>query len=138
MPAKAKKSELKFKPKRLARQPQLPGVQDNRVASLENAALNYAEIRDQRQELTKQESDLKQSLLKLMHKLHRTEYKRDGISITVEVEQETVKVRVRAQKDMPEGEEPPNENESPDGEQEEEQEEEEQEQPSSASEESPF
>ena len=95
MLAKAKKSRLKSKPKRLPRQRQLPGVENNRIASIENAALSYAEVLDARMQLTKRESDLKQQLLTLMHKLHITEYRRNGISVAVVVEQEKVHVKVR-------------------------------------------
>ena len=96
MPAKAKKSK---KPKRLPRQRQLPGVENNRIASIENAALSYAEVLEARMQLTKQESDLKQHLLTLMHKLHKTEYRRNGISVAVVVEQEKVHVKVRGEED---------------------------------------
>jgi hypothetical protein len=112
---------VKEKSKSIPRQRQLPGVQNTKIAAIENAALDYAEIRDKRQELSKQESDLKQSLLKLMHKLHKTEYRRNGIVVTVEVEEETVKVRVKSEKEPdeddeddggPDGEEQPEEEES--------------------------
>ena len=99
MLAKAKKSRLKSKPKRLPRQRQLPGVENNRIASIENAALSYAEVLEARMQLTKQESDLKQQLLTLMHKLHKTEYRRNGISVAVVVEQEKVHVKVRPEKE---------------------------------------
>lgn len=110
MPVKTKKpvhhpkaSKKIRHPKRvIPRQQQLPGVEDNKLAAIENLAMDYAEIRDQRQELSKRESELKQDLLKLMHKLNRKEYKRDGISVIVEVEEETVKVRVRAEKEAEE------------------------------------
>jgi len=84
---------------RIPRQEVLPGVGDVKIAAIENAALDYAEIRDQRQELTTQEVDLKKKLLDLMHAKDLKEYKRNGISVKVILEQENVKVRVRAEDD---------------------------------------
>ncbi len=88
--------------RRIPRQEVLPGVGDTKIAAIENAALDYAEIRDQRQELTKQEVDLKKKLLDLMHAKEITEYKRNGISVKVILEQENVKVRVRAEDELDE------------------------------------
>jgi hypothetical protein len=87
-----KKAEPK---RRIPRQQVLPGVGDTKIAAIENAALDYAEIRDKRQALSADESSLKKELLSLMHKSGKTEYKRNGISIKVVVEEETVKVRVK-------------------------------------------
>lgn len=96
-----KKAAKKSPPKknRIPRQDVLPGVGDEKIAAIENAALDYAEIRDQRQELTTQEVNLKKKLLDLMHKKELTEYKRNGISVKVVLEQENVKVRVRESED---------------------------------------
>jgi hypothetical protein len=91
------------KPKRrIPRQEVLPGVGDVKIAAIENAALDYAEIRDSRQELTKQEVDLKKKLLDLMHAKDLKEYKRNGISVVVKMEEETVKVRVRSEDELEE------------------------------------
>src|SRR6266568_7326025 len=95
---KAKKSVAKKSTttkRRIPRQDALPGMGDAKIAAIETAALDYAEIRDKRQELTGQESSLKKELLTLMHKLGKTEYKRNGISVKVVTEEETVKVRVK-------------------------------------------
>ena len=83
------------KPRRIPRQDALPGMGDAKIQAIETAALDYAEIRDKRQELTAEESSLKKELLTLMHKLGKKEYRRNGISVVVKVEEETVKVRVR-------------------------------------------
>jgi len=113
MADKAKRSHHKKKdsPKPVAkktipRQTSLPGMGDNKIQAIENAAMDYAEIRDQRQELTTQEIDLKKRLLDLMHKEGKTEYKRDGISVKIVVEEETVKVRVKEESDLPTVDEP--------------------------------
>ena len=83
------------KQRRIPRQDTLPGMGDAKIQAIETAALDYAEIRDKRQELTAEESSLKKELLTLMHKLGKKEYRRNGISVVVKVEEETVKVRVR-------------------------------------------
>jgi hypothetical protein len=46
----AKKANGKPEKKRIPRQAIIPGVGDEKIAAIENAALDYAEIRDQRQE----------------------------------------------------------------------------------------
>jgi len=94
---KAKKAAKKSK---LPRQEVLPGVGDKKIAAIENAALDYAEIRDQRMELSTQEVDLKKKLLDLMHAKKLKEYKRNGISVIIKHEEETVKVRVKAEEDL--------------------------------------
>lgn len=81
MKAKKAKKEAKpaAKPKRhIPRQAALPGMENTKIAAIENAALDYAEIRDQRQALTIQEVDLKSKLLKLMHANGKTEYRQRG------------------------------------------------------------
>jgi hypothetical protein len=57
--------------------------------------LDYADIRDQRQELNAKEVELKSKLISLMHKHKLENYEHDGVTIRLEVEEETVKVRVR-------------------------------------------
>jgi len=93
------KKKSKPKPKavkrRIPRQDALPGIGDEKITAIENAALDYAELRDQRQELTKQEVELKGKLIDLMHAKKLTEYKRNGISVKLVVEEESVKVRVK-------------------------------------------
>ena len=77
------------------RQADLPGTEDRTIKALEDAAFQYAEIRDQRIDLNKSESDLKSTLLALMKKHGKKTYTRDGISIELVAEAETVKVKVR-------------------------------------------
>ena len=88
-------------PKKKARQKRLPGMQDAKLEALHNAALSYAEIRDQRQALTKQEVDLKGSLLTLMHRHKKDHYEYNGVTVDLVAEQETVKVRVKKAKQDP-------------------------------------
>ncbi len=85
---------------RIPRQDVLPGVGDEKIAAIENAAYDYAEGRDERQELTKKEVELKTRLLDLMHSKGLTEYKRNGISVKVLVEKEKVQVRVKEEGEL--------------------------------------
>lgn len=79
------------------KQGELPGI-ERKLKDLHEAALDYAVIRDERQELTLREVAAKTKLLDLMHKHKKEEYEYDGVSIRVVHEEETVKVRV-AKKD---------------------------------------
>jgi len=90
------------KPRRIPRQEVIPGIGDQKIAAIENAALDYAEIRDERQELTAKEVKLKERLMDLMHNKGLKEYKRGGISVKLVPEGENVKVRVRAEEDLDE------------------------------------
>jgi hypothetical protein len=105
MASKAKKKSAKktatTKKHRIPRQDVLPGVGDEKIVAIENAALDYAEIRDERQQLTVKEVECKKRLLDLMHAKKLTSYKRNGISVKVEVEEETVRVRVKEEEDLP-------------------------------------
>ena len=88
----------KKEPKKIARQDRLPGMKDAKISALQNAALDYAEIRDQRQELTKQEVDLKTRVINLMHKHGKDTYDYQNVHIELVKEDETVKVRIKKQK----------------------------------------
>lgn len=101
MAEKPKRSHHKKKdsPKKIARQPRLPGMADAKISSLHNAALDYAEIRDQRQELTTQEVDLKAKLIRLMHDNKKETYDYNGVHIELVHEDETVKVRIKRVKE---------------------------------------
>ena len=76
----------------------LPGLSDRAIKPLEDAAEAYADLRDQKQQLAADETDLKAKVLKLMHQHGKTSYHRGGITITVE-ELENVKVRGRRKGD---------------------------------------
>jgi hypothetical protein len=73
----------------------LPGMEDHAIKALEDVAESYAEIRDQRMELTQREHELKSNALKLMHRYDKTIYRHNGVEITVVVGEEDVKVRVK-------------------------------------------
>lgn len=90
-PPKAKKSvAIKHKPK----QQDLPGMEDRALKPLENLAEQYADVRDQRMELTRQESQMSADLLALMHKYEKTEYHHGEVHIWVKVIDEKVRVKI--------------------------------------------
>lgn len=88
--AKAKKATKRAKP----RTPALPGMEDHAIRPLESVARRYAEIRDERQELTREEVALKASAKTLMHKHGKTVYKHGGVSIRLIPGEEGIKVKV--------------------------------------------
>lgn len=77
-----------------AKQDALPGLENRKIKALQDAAMDYADIRDQRQALTTQEVELKQKLIDLMHKHERETYTYQGVTITLVHEEENVKVKV--------------------------------------------
>lgn len=100
--ATKKKAEVK----KGARQQQLPGVEDNKVAVLEDKALQYAEVRDQRMSLSRKEVEFKGELLDLMKAQKRKHYKRGNIEIAIVHESENVKVKVKSSAKESDEEEP--------------------------------
>jgi len=83
--------EKKSKPK----QKQLPTMEDRQIQELQDKAIEYAQVRDERMALSKQEGELKTDLLKLMHKHKKTEYTYNGVTVLLVMEEETVKVKVK-------------------------------------------
>jgi hypothetical protein len=82
------------KPVRRPKQARLPGTEDAAIQELEGLAEEYAEKRDQRQAIGKEEVELKNALLNAMHKNHKTTYHHGGVFIAVLTEKEKVKVRI--------------------------------------------
>jgi hypothetical protein len=80
---------------KIAREQRLPGTEDPKIEALHNAALDYAEIRDKRQELTTEEVALKKKLLAIMKSHNKQTYNYKGVSVRVVHEDETVKVRIK-------------------------------------------
>jgi hypothetical protein len=70
-------------------------MEDPAIEELQEAALAYAAVRDQRQKLTAREAELKQTLLTQMRYHKKQIYSCDGVEIERVSEEETVKVRVR-------------------------------------------
>jgi hypothetical protein len=88
-----------------ARSTPLPGMEDRGIKALDDVADNYADIRDERMDLTRREHELKVLALKLMKKHDKTIYKHDGIEITVIPGEDDVKVRVQKAKTTTDGDE---------------------------------
>jgi len=86
----------------MARQPRsanLPGLDDRVIKPLEDIAAAYADVRDRRMALNKEEAELKTAALALMHKHGKTVYRHDGIEIQLEPGEETVKVKIQKKAD---------------------------------------
>ena len=80
---------------RRPRQADLPGTEDRAIKPLEDIAAAYADVRDRRIELNKEEAELKAHALKLMHKFDKTIYRRHGVEIRLIEGEEDVKVKVK-------------------------------------------
>jgi hypothetical protein len=74
----------------------LPGMEDGKVEVLEDKALEYAEVRDQRISLSQQEGELKAELLGLMKAQKREHYVHENVEIHIVHEKENVKVKVKS------------------------------------------
>lgn len=108
----AKKQKPLPKPTPTPRQKSLPGMQDRRIAALEDAALKYADIRDMRMGWSRREVEAKKKVQDLMHEQNRTHYERGYIEIDLVPEDERVRVRVH-DRDREEPMEEPVENQPP-------------------------
>jgi hypothetical protein len=100
------KAKAKPAPKRAAavkkgpRQAALPGMEDRGIQAIDDAALSYVEVRDQRIALQTGEggeTELKKKLMDLMHKSGKKSYKHGNISIEIVPEGEKIKVKVKAE-----------------------------------------
>lgn len=81
------------------RQQQLPEMEDRKIEALEDKALQYAEVRDERIGLSSKEVELKGNLLDLMKAQKREHYHRGAIKIDIVHEKENIKVKVKAADD---------------------------------------
>lgn len=105
MPRAKPKQKPKSKPQPLAivktkpRQQDLPGMENRRLAEIHDAALTYAEARDDRIAASAPEIEAKQTLLELMNKHKLEHYKFENVEVDLVHEKESVKVKIK-----PEGE----------------------------------
>jgi hypothetical protein len=85
-------------PKSKPKQERIPGT-ENKLQDLHDAAIEYAQIRDERMACGVQEKDKKSELLNLLkkHKLEHYEY--EDVEITLVHEAEKVKVRVHGKEE---------------------------------------
>jgi hypothetical protein len=72
-------------------------MEDRLLPELEEGARAYAEIRDQRMALNKEEVTLKANLLTLMKKHEKETYKHGDVEIRIVHEEETIKVKVKSE-----------------------------------------
>ena len=82
----------------MAKKQNLPGMEDRAIEALESAAIDYAEVRDERIALNAREVQLKGLLLGLMKQHKRERYENDAVSIRLVHEKETVKVKIKKPK----------------------------------------
>jgi len=76
-----------------ARQARLPGMEDTAIEEIETTARQYKSKQDKRIAILKQEVDLKNLLLGLLHQHGKSSYYRDGLAIDIVPTSEKVKVR---------------------------------------------
>lgn len=81
-------------PKSKKSQPDLPGV-ERKIDELQAKSLEYAGIRDERQEMLRKEVELKQELLGLMKKHGLEKYDCDEVFIEIVHDKEHVRVKVK-------------------------------------------
>lgn len=79
---------------------QRPLIEDVRIAELDKVGYRYAEIRDARIELNRQELQLKELAKKLMHKHGKTVYRHDTIVIELTPGEEEIKVKVKPEAEV--------------------------------------
>ena len=105
MAKKQKTNPSKPRQKKPKDQP-LPGLGDRRIQALEDAAEEYAEIRDRRMALNTEEVSLKASILRTMAKLGKTIYRHAGVTIQVVEGEPDCKVRIKKPKEGEDVDEP--------------------------------
>ena len=119
--AKKKQNKAAAPAKKGPRQASLPGLEDRAIRALNDAALDYDEVKKERMGLTEREVEAKERVRELMHGAKRKHYRYKNIQVDLEPEGEKVKVRVKSQDVNGEEEEPPEvepEGEEPDTEEE--------------------
>ena len=78
-----------------AKQQPLKGMEEREIKDLQDKAIEYAEVRDERMKLSRQEGELQAELLTLMHQHKKKTYTYQGVEVTVVVEKEKAKVKVK-------------------------------------------
>jgi hypothetical protein len=75
-------------------QTELPGMEDRHIEEIEDAARNYARIRDRRMALTREETDLKDLLHQIMLRNDKKLYRVAEMEVKIVAKEETVKVKL--------------------------------------------
>lgn len=96
--AKAKKpppkKPRKVSTKRMLDQTELPGMEEEKDNRVHEPALTYADVRDRRCALSKEEKQAKQALVDAMHKAGKTRYKYRELVVDLTSKGDDVKVRI--------------------------------------------
>lgn len=85
---------IKKAAKKGPKQGTLSGMEDRALIALETKAEEYAEVRDERMELTEKESELNAELLALMKKHKKAEYHHGEVHCWLKATDERVKVKI--------------------------------------------
>ena len=75
------------------KQTSLAGMEDRAISEIEIAAEEYVEIRDERMEMTKKEVEARSVVAETMRKHKKSQYHRNGLTITISSGDEKVKVK---------------------------------------------
>ena len=81
-------------PVRKPRQARLPSMDDPKIEVLHGIAEEYADLRDRRMEIGRQEVEMKNKILDLMKAHKRTHYHYGGMDVSIIVEKEKVRVKI--------------------------------------------
>ena len=76
------------------KQKSLDGMQDRAIDELEDLAVEYAQKRDARMAVGKEEVQLKEKILSIMDKGKREKYVHEAVEITVIAEKRKVRVKI--------------------------------------------
>ena len=93
---------LMARTKKTIEQPDLPGV-DRKIGELQSLGIEYAAVRDERQQILAREIELKTQLLEAMHKHGLNKYQYKNVSIEIVTEKEKVRVRIKSEDEDGEG-----------------------------------
>lgn len=93
-PPKVKKKPAKMSTKRMLEQPELPSMEEEKDPLIHDSALTYADVRDRRCALSKEEKQAKQALVDVMHKAGKTRYKYRELVVDLTTKGDDVKVRI--------------------------------------------
>lgn len=93
----------------MASETPLPGMENRGIPELEEAAIEYATIRDERIKLNEREAALKKRVREIMHAHNKTRYEHATVEISIEPPDGEEKIKVRVKKAKPAGDdgEPP-------------------------------
>lgn len=104
MAKRKEKKPTKARTRPRAKAQSLPGMTDRGIPALDECGEEYAEIRDQRMELTEREHALKTHIRTLMKKHNRTHYQNSEWEISLIPTEDDVKVKRLKPEDIDEAE----------------------------------